>query len=672
MNSSEIKVVFLKELKEVLRDYRTLLMMIVIPTIFYPFFLVFPATLAQNTLSDIGKSTMRLAVVGECPPLYDFFRNEKQFVVRQLKESDVADAIKRGAVDVALLVPAELKTAIEQPPSLPSVVTDSKKSSHPQIKIVFDTSKESVLFGMSKLYKALNQFEKECVRKRLRAIGIGDDWQNKLEVIHTDVASGRVKKSNVLAQSVPYLMVLMILIATMYPALDLITGERQRGTMALLLVAPVARHTIMYGKILVVVLVGIIATLMGLTSIFATVSFPEVQQFFSHSDMRCEIGPASALGVASMTIPLTIFISSLSIYVAAWTRSFQQGQGYFLPVVIFGMLMASAAHLPDASINSIAAFVPVANTALCIKDILEGVYNWPWILVVFLSSTAYAVLLTRAAVSLLEREDLLFGVQQSPRIRVIKGDYIRELVVFGGVVFMLLFYLGQIATMGDPLIGNALTQIFLIMIPALFFLKWHKMPVAETLSLRCPSSLHILGALVLSVATVFLANLMLTTQSVFMPYSEEYAKQMMLLIIPPDKPLWQILLVVAVLPGICEEVLFRGLVQGVLMKRYPRDKVIVWIGILFGVFHLSLFRFLPTASLGMVISYLVFRSGSIFPSMCLHMAHNGLYVLAVVNKWDLVSTQFAILAGLALFICFLLFRDGKQATPGKGGEAIGS
>lgn len=652
MNSSDLKIVFLKELKEVLRDYRTLLMMIIIPTLFYPFFLIFPATLAQNTIEDMGKSSLKLGVVGDCDRLVQFLKNNKQFVVKEFPEDGLLSELNRKNIDVALVLPPDLNRLVSEENGITAseLLTELKKATHPQIRVVFDSKRETVLFGISKLYRTLHEFEQLCVTQRFDALGIGGGWENKLTVDYKDIAPDGSKKSNILSQSVPYLMVLMILIATMYPALDLITGERQRGTLALLLVAPVSRRKIMYGKIGVVVLVGVVATMMGLISIFITVNYPPVKHFVEHANMKCDLSVASALGVAFMALPLTVLLSSMSMYVAAWTRTFQQGQGYFLPVVIVALLMSSAANLPDVSLDSIAAIVPIANTSLCMKEMLSDTFRWPWIALTLLSSGLYAWVLTRAATALLDREDLLFGVQQSPRAKKETGSYVRELVVFAGFLFMLLFYVGQLVTLWDPLAGNTVTQTLLILLPSLLFLRWHRLPVRETLALTPVPPRYLLGGLALSMATVFLAHLILTIQSNSLPYSEEYARQMKLLIIPPGRPLWIVLIVIAVLPAICEEVLFRGLVQGILKNRLSQNQLIVVIGILFGVFHLSLFRFLPTGTLGMVLAYLRIRTGSILPCMCLHMAHNGFYLWATVNDVEIMSTSMAALALIGLLI----------------------
>jgi membrane protease YdiL (CAAX protease family) len=93
-------------------------------------------------------------------------------------------------------------------------------------------------------------------------------------------------------------------------------------------------------------------------------------------------------------------------------------------------------------------------------------------------------------------------------------------------------------------------------------------------------------------------------------------------------------IIFAVLPAICEEILFRGAVLGLLRKKLKLTALIIVVGVLFGAFHLSTYRFLTTALLGIVLSSLVAIGGSIFPAMILHASHNAILILAQVNHLD--------------------------------------
>ncbi len=635
---SKTSIVFVKELKEVLRDYRTLIMMIIIPTLFYPAMLVFPATFAKQSIARLGQEQVKVAIVGDCQPLFEKLQSAEHLKVSQVAEADYQAKLKANEVDVAIIVPQDFKEAITRRFTTKDDFDYLKKSPTPSLKLVLDTNREKVLFSMANVYSALGEFQEEFIRKRLKALDVGNAWERDTVVKFDDISPKPSEADDMLPQFAPYLMILMVLLATSYPAIDLITGERQRGTLALLLVAPVERRSIMYGKIIVVVLVGLLTTILGVVSIAATLQFGPVKSSVVDAHPQFDFGLSAWLMILLVMSPLVVFISSLSVYVAALTRTFQQAQGYLFPLLLITLFLASAAQVPELADNAFLKIVPVANTTLCIKQIITRHQSWYTIVVTLVSSSIAAALLARSAAGLLQREDLLMGVQLSPKKKMETGSYGRELIVFGGIVFFMLFYFGQLLSLWNVMASLVVTQICLILCPALAFLRYTKSPVWETLSFKRPSPRYVIAAISLGFSTVVLSMLILSVQTKFLPYSEEYAKQMQLMVMPPGRPLWQIILVAAVMPAICEEIFFRGVLQGILRKNLPKEKLIVVIGILFGVFHLSMFRILPTGLLGILLAYLTLASGSIFPSMCLHLMHNSYYLWSSFYKVDLDST----------------------------------
>jgi len=112
------------------------------------------------------------------------------------------------------------------------------------------------------------------------------------------------------------------------------------------------------------------------------------------------------------------------------------------------------------------------------------------------------------------------------------------------------------------------------------------------------------------------------------PFPQEYLEQMSKLF-QMDIPLWQAFLVIAVLPGICEELLFRGF----LMRFFEGKKLwytVLASAVLFAIFHLDPFRLLPTFLLGTLLGWLALRSGSIVNSMLSHTLNNA-FALSIIT-----------------------------------------
>jgi len=250
---------------------------------------------------------------------------------------------------------------------------------------------------------------------------------------------------------------------------------------------------------------------------------------------------------------------------------------------------------------------------------------------------------------LMAREDLLFDVQESPERRFAANDYRRELFFLCAIVFLLMFYGSQVLVLNYRIFGLALTQILVVLMPALLFVHyWLRLPLSSVLNFTMPRGgiASIVSAAMLAPATIALAAFFVFLQSKIMPGAETIGKLMAKALELGNAPLLVLILVIGVLPGLCEEVLFRGVILSLLPRRFSQTKIIVIVGTLFGAFHLSLARFLPTGLLGALLAFIRLRSGSLWPCMALHCLHNSFsVVLATYVPGD--PPPWMYLAGIA-------------------------
>jgi sodium transport system permease protein len=120
------------------------------------------------------------------------------------------------------------------------------------------------------------------------------------------------------------------------------------------------------------------------------------------------------------------------------------------------------------------------------------------------------------------------------------------------------------------------------------------------------------------------------------PVPKDVLEQMRKALLPGDgsRSLVASLLLVAATPAVCEEVLFRGVVLRGLATRLTPTGAIVITGLLFGMFHLNVWKLLPTALLGIALSWAAFESRSLVTSMIVHFINNGMLVTLSALKAD--------------------------------------
>ncbi len=650
MNSSEISTVFRKEFKETIRDWRTLCVGIMVPLILYPISLIVASKIMVERRARNDSVVTKVLVKGSGSAwVKEQFAENKQ--IRLLDESfeqnsSSTELLRRGKADVVVTVPSDVSA-----PYVKSNVT-------PEITVQVDDLKDSN-GAYLRVGALLREMRLKLSEKRMTDAGIESPWLKRLHFNSVNVESPAKRTGAWLSLTLPLTLVLLILTGTLFPAIDLITGERERGTLPVLLVSAVRRDSIVYGKLLVVFTIGLVTVVLLLTSLIVMLSTVLSKVEDGSGAFALSLSPTNIFLTVPLSFPLILLFGSIGVWISAYARNFQQGQGYSVPYLMSAMFLSSVALFPEKHLPAAIYVVPVSNVCVCMTEILRGNLNWGAVLVTFLSSTAYGLYVSHIAIDLLGKEEILFKIQTSPKRR---KDYDRVVAVLYACTFIAMFYIGQIAQLLDRVYGMIGTQLLVIALPAFAVVGWLRLPFKETFSFKKPPLTAFIGAPLLAPGTVLLTSVMVALQNSVLPMSQTFAKALTDVMTPKDQSMSMILFAMAVMPGICEELLFRGAIYGLLRRKFNTVGCCIFVGVLFGFFHLSGYRLLPTAFLGIILTLMVYRTGSIFPSMLFHASHNALAILATSipeTKWQ-TPAVLGLACVSAIAGAWLIFKPAKR------------
>ncbi len=620
----EIKVVFLKDLIEVWRDHRTLFAMMIMPALIYPAMLAVPSHVTQHLKHTMKAKHADVAILGGGAGAVQFFKESDTLRVRDIKDgADPEKILEAKQADVVVVFPKDFDQIIA-----------GKLDRAPQVSILYDARRDKSIMAVLEARMVLGKFKRQCQAKRFAELGVRPP--NHYEINFTDIGRRTSLSSETVRGMLPFILFTMLCVAVIYPALDVITGERERNTLVLLLLSACKRRNIMLGKLGVVCVIGLSAMIIGLLSLYISINFATAK-----GGGETFIFPISAaLTCAAICTPLVFSLAATAILLASCCKTFQQGQGYSVPFLLLFISSSAVCSLPDLKLSSGIAFVPVLNLAVALKEGLSGQAEPLWLCLSVAISIALAVVLCHYASGILNSDRLLFDISDSTARRRAEGNFTSELAILASVVFLLMFYVGQSLQLHDPIIGTLLTQVLVILAPALILLRYLKLPARQVLSLKMPRLAQIAGALLISPLCLLISMSVYSLQCSIVPAPEAFNTMFTKLFIGGDKPPWLLITALCLAPGICEEILFRGAILGLLRRRLKPLQCCLVVGFLFGLFHMSVFRILPTGTLGVILTGLCILTGSIVPSMLVHALHNTAAVLLAKHGQESLIFQY--------------------------------
>ena len=490
-------------------------------------------------------------------------------------------------------------------------------------------------------------------------------------VVHAeDLAPLEARSGYQTGRIVAVLMVFLIMGTGLYLALELFAGDKEKGTIETLLTSRLDRRALVLGRFGIVVLFAVLTALLALFSLALTLRLGLVALPGEAATQPLGLGQLALMG--ALLVPLCLQLSALLVLVSAWSPSYKTGQTLSLPVFMLTMTPAGVAALPQVQGSVLMSQVPIANISLALREVVSGNFDPVFLGLTALATTLHTGGLLWLTTRLLNQEGVLLGGKELGRRRKL-GDYRWEAAGFFTMGLLIFWYLGTLAQGQDLVLGLIFSQVVLIAGLALLVPPWLGLDFKQTFSLRWPRLPDLALALVAGLCAPALGELVFTAQQAFVPVPEAFLEQFSEAM-DLDLPLWGMVALVALQPAICEELFFRGALQGLLRgSTRPWVRVLV-VGVAFGFFHLSLPRILPTGALGVVFAAALWRSRSLLVPMVMHLLNNGFLIVASELGWvdpegtSSLASQLP-LALVCLVAVALMGRTGGAQDPAQAPQA---
>jgi sodium transport system permease protein len=699
MNWRIVGVIFRNEIRMLLRDRRTIAVGVLLPLLIYPLMIYANRVTTRQREKNLTETVYKYAVSGSqaeqvrgliargqaAPPGKNASQSEEAgnfqgFRIQEVKTQNPAASLASGEIHFylealsgkeadALPVKAatpkkEQETGVSKSNATPEAVP-ARVAGVPLIKIYFQGDRDASQAGSSKMRDLLARARSLDRDVLLQQKGLPVNPALVMPSDETNVARAAQVTGSYVGRFLTFLMLMFLMSSSSIVAIDSIAGEKERGSLETLLTTAAKRMEIVAAKQLSIVSVALVITFIQIANLLAYVDFKLVAL---PKDWVIELPPVTVVTLLLLFTPMAAFVASILLMLSAYAKTYKEAQLYFFPVNLLSWAPALAGVLPGIALRSAIVLVPVANVSVAVREIMVGKFDWPMIAAVFAVMTLAAAWAVRASAKLLSKESLITASEADAADFaggpvLFPKHVLRWYGVMAAVLFAVALNVPHLATFRAQVLFNELV----IFLGASALMVWkYRLNVREAWALRPVNPLAWLGVLLAVPSGLIVATGVFRLADLIFPVPQRVLEQFGNEIMPKDVPHWQLFLFIAVLPAICEEIAFRGTLLYGLRRKLRPVALTLTVGIIFGLFHVALFRILPTAFLGVILTTMALLTGSIFPGMVAHAANNALSLWLADSGFSLGSLSWIwYLSATAVFaLAFYILYRSRNPYPG--------
>ena len=398
-------IVAKKELIDFVRDWRTVLAMILVPLLIFPAIFIALPLFLQGEAAELSSYELTVEVQGELPEDLSSHLDGRNLIIIQTElmvdgtlSEPGADANRLNSDDSGEVIHAILRLR----------EIDSNASQSWNYAIISDSTDELSLEAMKRTLDAVLTWESDVINATLAQNNLTRDeafdpihWDGNQDA--ADVASGGDLAAMGLAMFIPLVVAMWTTTAAIQPSIDLTAGERERGTMEALLCTPTARSSLLFGKWLAVATVACVSVLGQMAGLLFAINF-----LMGGGLEAPSISTTGVLLLLLSVILFAIFVVAIELAVAVRAHSVREAGSILGPMVL--IFIGPTLFAQFVNLQGIEAWwfvLPVFNITLAMREALMGIYDPVHIFMWVSTSLAYAIGAILWASKQFNREDLV-------------------------------------------------------------------------------------------------------------------------------------------------------------------------------------------------------------------------------------------------------------------------
>jgi sodium transport system permease protein len=403
-------IILRKELKRLFTDRRMVFFLVVLPLIMLPVMYSIMAKMEQAKRSDIASYTSTICLyqgVGNesVSPRFLDALSEMNAAVLLVDEAQL-DSIRQSITD------KDKELLIVLPDHIQESLSDWRTFN---IGLYYNSTGDYSQYTFREAQEALGELSAQIIRERVRDSGISDEILTVFTVNQDpqlyDLAEAGSLIGKVISLLLPFFIIIYLFANSMKVGLDSVAGEKERGTLAVLLVNQVSRLSIVIGKMLAVMVAAIVGAASSVIGLIIGSRY--FISMFGAAGSALKSYSLSTMGIlqfAIVAVPLAILVSSIVLIISTYARNTKEGQGMIMPVYFVVMIMGVATMQTGDVPPGWMQKTPIFNSLLTLKGVFMNEAAWSEILAASLSSVVLSVILIYLTLRMFSSEKILFRI----------------------------------------------------------------------------------------------------------------------------------------------------------------------------------------------------------------------------------------------------------------------
>ena len=381
-NSNMIFEIIKKEIRDVVRDKKTLVMMIVVPLLLYPIMFGFLLTMEDSMLIVDESKYNKIGFAFEPDSILNNIIDELKIQKTIGNENDLKRNFEEGNLD-AYITLENNKFTINY--------TQQNTNGYKTLELA---------------YEIIESYKKAVQSQLLVANGLVPEDVFNIYTIEENDVSEKNAYSEMMLGMVPTFILMTTTLTAVFAAIDMTAGEKERGTLETLLTFPLKNRDIIYGKFFATTICTVISSILGFASMYGVL-------YYLSGKLETFNG-MKLLTVSSFVLALILFvlfamlISALSIMIASKAKSFKEAQNSTQPLA-FISLIPMFISMMGTKLNLTLSLIPFINVNLLLNEIISNSVNMKYFTLSMLSNIVFIFAVLKAVTKLYKSDKILFS-----------------------------------------------------------------------------------------------------------------------------------------------------------------------------------------------------------------------------------------------------------------------